>query len=149
SVRSTVEDAAALAAARQRRAVRAAQLVGGSQVLAHTEIEIALGVERQTGQPVVWIIDLGIEEDDAALLVCLAVAVVVAHTQILVAPAEVYRTVVIGGEVHARRGALEERREAVSLAVAVGVLKEADTVVLGTFVILRPKVRVALDDQQP
>ena len=46
--------------------------------------------------------------------------------------------------------AFEEGREAVGLAVAVGVFEQADAIVLGgPCNPWRPKVRVALDDQQP
>src|SRR5262249_54644206 len=70
----TPEDVAALAAPGESGAVGADQLVIGAEVLTHPEIEIAFGVEGQARQAVVRIIPLGVEEDDAADLVGLAVA---------------------------------------------------------------------------
>ena len=95
------------------------------------------------------IIALGVEEDDARLLVGLAVALGVAQTQDLVARGDIDRAVRMAGDVHRGRRALVEGGEAVGLAVAVGVFEDADAVELRPLVVGRREVRVALDDQQP
>ena len=51
------------------------------------------------------------------------------------------------GEVHRRRGALEERGELVGPAVVVRVLEDADAIVFRAGVVGGTEVRVALDDE--
>ena len=94
------------------------------------------------------IIALRIEEDDAALLIRLAVAVGIAQTQDLVARGQIHGAIGVNREVHCRLGALEEGGKAIRLAVAIGVLDEADAIVFRPLVVRRAKVGVALDDQQ-
>src|SRR5579884_2019296 len=145
----TPEDAPAFAASYQCGAVGADQLVRCPQVLAESEKQIALGVESQAGNPIVRIIAFRIEKNNATLLICFAVAIAILQAQDLVARGQIHRAIRMHGDVHRRFRTFEKSREAIRLAIAIGILDDADTIMFWPLVILRTEVRVTLDDQQP
>ena len=79
AVGRTPKDAAAFAAAGERRAVRGDELVIGAEVLTEVEEQIAFGVEGQPGKTVVRIVALRVQENDAFVVTGLAVALSVAQ----------------------------------------------------------------------
>src|SRR5262249_10463527 len=74
AVGSTPENVTALAATGNDCSICTDQLVAGTEVFTHAEVEIALRIEGQPRETVVRIVTLGVEEDKAVIMVRLDVA---------------------------------------------------------------------------
>src|SRR5439155_22624850 len=125
------------------------QLVVSDEILTHSEIQVALGIEGQPRQAVVRIIALGVQGDDALLAIRLADSFAVDESKNFIPGRQIDRSVWVSRDTHAFLRSLEEGREPICLAVAVGVLKHANAVAFWSLISLRRKVGMTFDHQQP
>jgi hypothetical protein len=142
-------DTSPLAAAGQRGPVGADQLIGGTEVLAEGEIQIAGAIEGEAGQAVMRIFAWRVEFDDHLAGGGGTVSSVIAEPINLRPRGQEDGTARRQGEAHGVDKAVGEGMNFAESPIGAGVGEDADAVAAGSLVARRTFMSVVLDDPEP